>query len=267
MILFLDIGGSITRIAPGERTGEVSLEMFPTPPDFESGIEAIRAAGIRLIPGAPGVVIAGIAGHVENDVLVRAPNLPDWEGKDIAGALSLAFGAPAHVLNDAVLGGLGEAHKGAGVGAHILLYMALGTGIGASRIVDGKPDVTVGTETGHQSLVVSGTLIEAEDLVSGKALLKKYGKPAKEITDKAIWDECAKTFAPVLLNTILHFAPDLVVIGGSLVKGNSLSVEKVAEELAKIGGHLSSIPPIKEATLGDAAGLYGAQAYASQILP
>lgn len=266
MMLFLDIGGSITRIAQGERVGDVSATLFPTPQDFNEAIKTIHSEGTKILKAPPEAIIAGIAGHVEHDVLVRSPNLPQWEGRDVAETLSKVFNAPAHVLNDAVLGGLGEAHKGAGVGAHILLYIALGTGIGASRIIDGKPDLTVGTETGHQTLAINGVLTEAEDIVSGKALFKKYGVPAKEITDKAVWDACARAFAPILLNTLLHFAPDKVVIGGSLVKEHALSVEKVSEELAKIGGHLPLIPPITKAVLGDSAGLYGAQAYAVQVL-
>ncbi len=62
------------------------------------------------------------------------------------------------------------------------------------------------------------------------------------------------------LNTsIVHWSPDVVVLGGSLM--NKISIEKVRENLTKILTAFERLPKIKIGTLGDECGLYGALHY------
>lgn len=265
MILLIDVGGSQTRVAVAPQQGDLpSPIIFPTDQDFDAGINKIaEAAGV----GPFKAVVMGCTGQLSKQgELLKSPNLTGWEDHDLKNVLHERFNAPAFVLNDAQLGAMGEAIAGAGQGSDSLLYMTLGTGMGFARVVGGQPDLTVGSEAGHQYIMLNGKLVEAEDLISGKALFKRLGTHGEDIHDEAVWSECARMAAVPLFNTILHFAPDTVVIGGSLVKEGSLSVEKIAAEVATIGGYLSSLPVIKHATLGDLAGLYGAQAYARTVL-
>lgn len=264
MMLLIDVGGSNTRVAIAAREGAIEHPViFPTEKDFDAGINKIaETAAVLLHDEKPEAVVMGITGLVSaQGELIKSPNLEGWADRDLKNVLSERFDAPAFVLNDAQLGATGEAAVGAGMGVRVLLYMTLSTGMGAARVIDGMPDLTVGSETGHQNIIVDGMPTEAEDLVSGNALIKRYGKRGEDIRDEKIWDECARLFAIPLYNTILHFAPDSVVIGGSLVKDGSLSVIKIEEELKKIAVRLPKVPPVTRATLGDLCGLYGAQAY------
>lgn len=267
MLLIIDIGGTVTRIS-GTQGAHSLLPpiLFPTEPDIDAGIARIAHHAKKLGIPSPKRVVAGIAGEVSpRGVLLKGPNLSGWEHEDVAGKLSREFNAPTDVLNDAVLGGLGEAHDGAGKHAKTLLYVTFGTGIGISRVLHGKPDISIGTEAGHQYLLLDNTLMEAEDLVSGKALRHRYGKPGEEIHDPAIWKECAHYAAVVVYNSMLHFAPDKVVIGGALTKEGSLSVEDIELNVAKMNKHITALPQIVRGTLGDIAGLYGARAYAREL--
>lgn len=265
MMLLIDIGGSMTRVSAEQEKGVLLPPLiFPTEPDIDAGIARISHAARTLLSSEePHLVVAGIAGQVTKDgVLRKGPNLPLWEGHDIREKLSREFGAPSYVANDAVLGAMGEAHDGAGRNASVLLYMTFGTGIGAARVIDGKPDFTIGTETGHQFIWYGETLIEAEDLVSGRALKQKYGATGETLRDPKLWKEHARLAAVALYNTCLHLLPDTVVLGGSLMKEGSLSSEDIELRLAEIGRRLSPLPKVIHGTLGDIVGLHGARAYA-----
>lgn len=265
MMLLIDVGGSNTRIAVSERDGTIeNPAIFPTEKEFDAGINKIvETAATLLAGGKPEVVIIGITGQVSDaGELIKSPNLPTWEDRDLKNVLYERFDAPAYVLNDAQLGAAGEATAGAGKGASVVLYMTLGTGIGFARTIDGMPDLTIGSETGHQYIDIDGEhLVEAEDLVSGRALKEKLHIGGEDMHDTAVWEEYARLAAIPLYNNILAFAPDAVVVGGSLVKDGSLQVSILAEHVGKIATHLTRMPTIVRATLGDLCGLYGAQAY------
>lgn len=270
MILLIDVGGSVTRVAVSEREGDIATPiLFPTEKGFDTGINKIAETAEALLHGEkPEMVVAGITGQVsKNGELIRSPNLTGWEDHDIKNVLFERFDAPAYVFNDAVLGGVGEANAGAGKGAGVLLYMTLGTGIGFARTIGGVPDLTIGSETGHQYIDIDGKhLVEAEDMVSGRALTARLGVGGEEIHDRTVWEEYARLAAIPLYNNILAYAPDRVVVGGSLVKEGSLSVSALAKHVHKIGAHLIQIPDIVPGTLGDLCGLYGAQAYARTVV-
>lgn len=238
--------------------------MLDTPADFDAGVAAFTDAALRVAHGRPiaGGMI-GIAGLISSDrqVLLRSPHLRGWEKKNIVSAFGQALGAPVRFENDVALGALGEAQSGAGVGASIVAYLAVGTGVGGARIVDGRIDrAALGFEIGHQLLGIDANAPEWEALVSGSGLAQRYGKPPPEITDPAVWNECADHFAHGLYNTILHWSPERVVLGGSLFNSHAIPLEHVQTTLRSIARALPEIPDIRLAALGDRSGLYGALA-------
>jgi glucokinase len=265
MMLLIDVGGSNTRVAVSEREGNIGNPViFPTEKDFDTGINKIAETAAALLHNEkPEAVVMGITGQVSKaGELLKSPNLSTWEDRDLKNVLFERFDAPAYVLNDAQLGAVGEATAGAGKGASVVLYMTLGTGIGFARTIEGQPDLTIGSETGHQYIDIDGEhLVEAEDVVSGRALKEKLHVGGEDVHDPMVWEEYARLAAIPLYNAILAYAPDAVVVGGSLVKEGSLSVSKLAEHVEKIATHLTHMPSITHATLGDLCGLYGAQAY------
>lgn len=267
MILISDIGGSHMRIAISEAPGLLEDPFIcDTPADFDSAVVVFANTAREIAKGRPitgGAV--GIAGLLSTNrqVLLKSPHLRGWEGKNIEEAFSKAVGVPIHFENDVALGALGEAKSGAGVGVFILAYIAVGTGIGGARVVDGRIDrTTFGFEMGHQRLGIGMSAPEWEELVSGSGLGKKYGKPSSEIKDPAIWNECADNFAIGLYNAILHWSPERVVLGGALFNFNAIPLERVKVTLQSINTALPELPDIQLAKLGDRSGLYGATFFA-----
>jgi predicted NBD/HSP70 family sugar kinase len=263
MIVVADIGGSNMRVAVSDARG-ILEEPFvcDTPADFDTAVAIFAKTARNMARGRPitGAAV-GVAGILSRNrrALLKAPHLRGWENKNIADAFESALGVPIRFENDAALGALGEAVFGAGSGVSILAYIAVGTGVGGARVVDGKIDrTTFGFEMGHMKLGVGADAPEWEELVSGSGLGKKYGKPSSEIKDLSIWNECADAFALGLYNTILHWSPERIVLGGALFNECAIPLARVKITLHSINTALPILPEIRLSKLGDKSVLYGA---------
>jgi len=279
MHLLFDIGGTKMRLAISR-----DLESFEdplildTPDSYEEGIKLLIDSA-RKLSGGENIKSAagGVAGPLnkEKTKLVGGPNLGDWVGNTIAQDISLGVGAPVYLNNDTALVGLGEAHAGAGGGFSVVAYITVSTGVGGVRVVDGVIDeASIGFEPGHQIIDADKTLCpecegnDLESLISGTAIEKRFGKKPYEIKDEKLWEETLPEFlAYGLNNTVMHWSPDVIVLGGSMVVGDpAISVpatEKYLKDIVKI---IPKIPEIKSAQLGDLGGLHGAVRYLKQIV-
>jgi len=275
MFLIFDIGGTKMRLAVSrdEKNFE-EPKIFQTPKDFNEGMSLFEKTVLKLSDGEKIKAVAGgIAGPLngKKEMLVNSPNLPGWVKKPLKKTIEKFIGVPTNIENDAAIVGLGEAVVGAGRGYSIVAYITVSTGVGGARIVDGKIDKNVmGFEPGHQIIEINGTLCPTcgipghlEGYVSGMAIMQKYGKNPEDITDDGIWDEAAYYLAFGVHNSILHWSPDVVVLGGSMMK--SIPLEKVTDNLHKILTIFPKAPTVKRAELGDIGGLYGALSMAQNI--
>ncbi|MGO9803543.1 MAG: ROK family protein [Steroidobacteraceae bacterium] len=133
-ILVIDIGGSHVkfRIAPRGVSGK-----FPS--GTKLGPERMVRELAQRLPGlAYDAVAIGYPGLVFRGSIAGEPhNLgPGWVGFDFAAALR----APVRIVNDAAMQAIGSYHGGR------MLFLGLGTGLGATLIIDG---VVEPTEIGH----------------------------------------------------------------------------------------------------------------------
>ena len=87
---------------------------------------------------ALGVIVPGI--YRADRGTVWAPNIPDWDDYPLLDALRDMLGSEIRVVIDSDRAGyiLGEAWCGAARGARNAIFLAVGTGIGAGILVDGK---------------------------------------------------------------------------------------------------------------------------------
>lgn len=262
------------RLASSDGKSILKTVILDTPANFEEGIKLFKKAAEELVPGETIEKAAGgVAGTLEKDKssLSRAPHLPGWVDMPLKDRLSEALNAPVFLENDSAMVALGEATEGAGKDFGIVAYLTISTGVGGARIVGGKIDEnSSGFEPGHQIIDPANALChtcengELESYVSGTAVEKRFGKKPYEILDSAIWDETAKFLALGLHNTIVHWSPDIVVLGGSMMKEIGIPVERVKYYLEKTLNIFSILPKIKKAELGDVGGLHGALEYLKQ---
>jgi glucokinase len=96
----------------------------------EHGSSPGALAGIGVSCGSPLDRFAG--------VIQAPPNLPTWVDVPIGAILSQEFGCRCSLENDANAGAVAEHRFGAGQGVENMVFLTLGTGLGAGIICDGR---------------------------------------------------------------------------------------------------------------------------------
>ncbi len=92
---------------------------------------------------------------------------------------------------------------------------------------------------------------------SGSALKRLHGKNPIEVEGTPEWSAAMDWLAIGLTNSILHFSPEIVVIGGGMTKHKDIFFSPLKDSLKK---YLVYVPlvPIVPAGLGQDSGLIGA---------
>ena len=260
MYLLFDIGGTKFRYAISRDRETIDEPVIvPTPKTYEEILETFRKIQKGLNKEELDAVVLGIAGSQdkEHTQILHSKNLPQVIRMPLKKDLERIFGSSVLLENDAIIAGIGEAVYGAGKGHRIVAYMTVSTGVGGARIVDGRSDVNaMGFEPGKQIIEQGENL---ESLISGTGVKERYGKDPREIRDEKTWNDISRLLAMGLNNTIIHWSPDIVVLGGSMILGEpSIPLDVMKKYLQDILTTFPQLPPIEKAALGDSAGLYGA---------
>jgi glucokinase-like ROK family protein len=290
----LDLAGNMLRRAsvrsePGERGFAILVKL----------LEDLLLSSAPTEP-RPGVIVLGVPGVVDpqDGRVVSAPTL-DWRDFPLKGRLEEHFRVPVLVENDVNLHALGEHWRGAGQGILNLVCVFVGTGIGAGIIVGGE--LYHGThwsagEIGHflpnvrylgQEFAGFGCLEQlasgygiaqrGRDAVlagNGKGILAQAGSPEDieaihvlaacregDRTARQIVDEAQRQLAMALANLACVLNPEVIVLGGGIVKSDVLDLDLLREWVFKA---VPVAPRIVVSTLGSDAGLLGAVALALQ---
>lgn len=269
MKIIADIGGTKTRIAcSNDLLGFSEPVIYDTPREYAVGIRrfietAQKIAGSEHIDG----VQIGIRGTIvrERGAIKDSHILTDWSEKPLCHEIAVALSAHVDIENDVATVAMGEAHFGAGKDTSIVAYITVSTGVNGCRIVDGKIDRSrQGFEIGGQYLNIEPT-ITFEEMVSGTTVSRQYKMHPKDLgKDHELWQELAQLCAYGVHNTILHWSPDKVVLGGSMFNEIGISVPLVAENIKKIMTKFPNVPEIVHSSLGDVGGLWGAIAILRQ---
>ena len=217
-----------------------------------------------------------------------------WGFKEVTKELTELTGLPSKAGNDANVAALGEMWKGGGQGAKNLILVTLGTGVGGGIIVNEKI-VTgahgAGGEIGHAFVNPAETkacncgnkgCLEQYASATGIARLAKEAlesetedsvlRTVKNISAKSVFDaykegdvlagKIVDKFAAYLGNALAVFAcvsdPDVFVIGGGVSKAGQVLIDAVEKYYKAHAFTASKETPIKLATLGTDAGIYGA---------
>ncbi len=206
-----------------------------------------------------------------------------WQNFDIVGTLKSHFNLPIGFDTDVNGAALGETYFGGATGLKNVLYMTIGTGIGAGALVEGNlVHGMLHPEMGHIS--VNKHLDDhfegvcpfhkdcLEGLASGTALEKRYHKKGQDLTDKSIWQLEAYYIAQALVNYILILSPEKIILGGGVSKNQQLLDEVRINVKKLLNGYIQTniieninsyiINPL----LGDNAGLMGALALGLKAL-
>ncbi|NLT45183.1 ROK family protein [Mesotoga sp. BH458_6_3_2_1] len=142
-ILGIDIGGTKTAVVLGdEDLNIIRRREFPTEPDsgFENFVERlsfeIDALVEREVPARAGVSVGGPM-DANTGTLYNPPHLR-WGTVNIVEPLEERFHFSVTAQHDGRAGALAESILGAGKGFSNIIFLTLGTGLGAGIIIDGK---------------------------------------------------------------------------------------------------------------------------------
>ncbi len=227
MFLLGDVGGTKTRIALSRNLKDIDeIFVFETKEKYKDFLKVIEKFKERKIKQT----CFGFAGNFDKkkERLIYAPNLKDYEGRNLNKDLERILKCKVILENDAVLAGLGEAHFGAGKNYRIFSYLTFSSGIGGVKIFNYKVDENVfGFEPGHSLFLLNFRVStrevrvsprEAEDLIGGKSLENFLNKRLEEIKDKKFWREITKLYALFLINVSLFWSTEVIIIGGGISK-------------------------------------------------
>ena len=297
MIAAVDIGG--TKIAVGmvdENGHALSRLECPTYPErgyaaaLERTVELLRQAAQQAKCEITGIGI-GSTGPVDpvTGEIGNVNHFPEWEGENPVRDLESKFGVRVAMENDADAAALGEAGWGAGKNKSRLIYVTVGTGIGAGLILDGQLYRGAGNahpEIGHHQIDPSGPACLCgfrgcwESLAAGPAMANWVKSTAPvdyphlhELTGKRVCELARAGDALArkaveretyylglgMANLVTMFAPDAIVLSGSVMKSADLFMDGIRK---MIGESCAFVPwqkvELSLATLGDDANLIGA---------
>ncbi len=244
MPVFFDIGSSKIRVA-SLAGGETLTEplVTATPADGAPAVLEALAELVAELPQPVETLVGGVTRKIPLD----------------AAQLTARFKVPAVVENDTALVGLGEAVRGAGRGQAIVVYITVSTGVGGVRVINGQIDQSrLGFEPGHQIINYLDPEKTLEDYVSGRAIERAQGQPPKTITDPELWSRLSQLVGYGVYNSILHWSPDMVVLGGGMFGSPGLSLPEVRQTVKQRLKIFSTCPNIVAAELGQFGGLHGA---------
>jgi predicted NBD/HSP70 family sugar kinase len=278
----IDMGGSNVRVelrnslqSNDKPLGGTQLKMSKPADDadkqeldrcFNTDIHALgEAIGSLMEDKFPSAIGLAVAGKVAPDrtTLHGAGNVRHWVGQPFVEILSEWFGCPVVLGNDAEAAGLAEALYGHGQGVDEFLSLIWGTGVGGCFIFDnaeGSPYAKPG-EPGHVPTGIStprlcgcGRYDCVESHCGGDGILKKYGRPAEELTHDE-WLEVAEKMLKGVYATMLVPVPWIFCSGGVACKQPWLleHLETRLQDELKI----VEPPKLKVSAFGESAGLLG----------
>ncbi len=219
-----------------------------------AGGEPARAVGIAI----PGIVLDGTQ-------VSLCANLPMLSGATTRDELSKRLGRPVFLENDANAAALAEAWHGAGRGANSLLFVTIGTGLGAGVVLGGhiwSGETGYAGEIGHFQIDPDGATCgcgsrgclqtiagaqgwarRARDAMAGRASkLQDKALDQKSIIEAAsegdpvaaeVVSGAAQALGIALGAAISLLNPARVVIGGEAATVGTYLVERISQEVQR----------------------------------
>ena len=157
-----------------------------------------------------------------------------WQHFNLLGTIRDALQVPVELETDMNGACLGELTFGCAKGLDSVVYVSIGTGIGAGIAVNGQLlHGMIHPEAGHMllrrhprdgyegSCPFHATCFEG--LASGPAIEERWGRPAEELHNNAtVWEMESHYIAQAMVNLILIMSPRAIILGGGVMKNEAL---------------------------------------------
>lgn len=269
---------------------KITSQIIEVVKNLESIVEKDKAK-IRAI----GIAIPGIVYHASGTVW--APNIPGWEHYPLRDHLRREMTIPTVLDSDRSAYVLGEQWCGIARGLRDVVFLAVGTGIGAGIIVDGvlcrgSEDIAgavgwfaldpvfreeyaemgcfeaeaSGNSVARKAiqLIKKGELSTMSDLVKGNwddisAEIVSEAARRSDVLAKKVIDSAIKYLSMGIANIVSILNPQMIVLGGGLFQSGDLLLDPIRAEFRRWAQPIAAKNvKIELTSLGEDAGLYGA---------
>jgi predicted NBD/HSP70 family sugar kinase len=300
-VLAADLGATHGRLAVATAAGDVLAETV-IESSIAKGPSSVLStvhqafAELLMTSGRTRRSLSGIGLGVPGPVdwttgrIARSISMPGWDDYPVRDELANHYGLPTVVDNDANLLGLGEQRR-IYPEAHLILFVKIGTGIGASVIVDGallRGSDSAEGDIGHAKIIgveetcscgARGCLAAT---ASGRAMvrdLRRLGHDPSTTRDVValvragepdavrIVTAAGRAVGDVLSTAVSLLNPDVVVIGGDIAHAHEHFMLGVRDTLLARSQPLATARLVIAPTvLGDRAGITGATAMVADAI-
>lgn len=282
-VLVADLGGTKIAAARVEQSGRITHRVVAaTPPEGGTAVVDALAQLLRQLPAnsvrALGVDVPGLA---RAGGIVWAPNIRGWERMPLGRLLARRFHLPVLVESDRNAFVTGEAWLGSARNRRDVVFVAIGTGIGAGiisggRLIRGHAELAgclgwmatrdrflpeykmVGCLESHAAgpgiaraaQRVFGGSIDAREVV---ALARRGERRARQVIHEAGCD-----LGRALANVVDVLNPEMIVIGGGVAAAGNLLLNPARATLMQWAQPLAARRvQIRRSRLGSRSGLLG----------
>jgi len=292
-----DLGGTHLKYGLTDSTGNIIFNSkTATPPTITELLKLLeklwddlkrkekrKVAAIGF--GFPGIF------SLDQQRILQSPNYAELDNFDLIPALSEFIEVPFWVNNDANMAAFGEYKCGAGQGAHSLIFLTIGTGLGAGIILDGKlwrGKCGFAGELGHVTVNPEGEMCNCggqgclETEVSAPKIVRNYNmmrKKDEKISGEEVFARAKKGemaarqafaqaghFLGIGLGIAMNLLnPDKILLGGAVMSAGKLLLSPALEEVKRRSYKASyKCCTIEKASLGNKAGFLGAALWARE---
>jgi glucokinase len=292
-VVAVDIGGTDIKSALVNEAFEViATSSIPTPKEDPTGAQTLKVVA-ELVKGfskehtidAVGLAVLGVFDDALG--ICRWSGNLGWKNFSIRDQLQALLNIPVAAGHDIRTAGVAEHRSGAATGYQNSIFIAIGTGIAAALVIDGKIRYADGFagEVGHINVngsfdCVCGKRGCLEAASSALAISKAYEartglqKSTAEIAQlvstadvdaTSIWNEAALALARGCETLITILAPEAIIFGGGLALSGDLLLKPVKDYLNS-SLTFQRVPELKVAHYGVKAGTIGSAMLAFDLV-
>lgn len=273
----VDLGGTKISVAVVDGEGRV-LDRTKQPArksSLEETVEQVAELAGGHDVSAIGLCVPGIYFPATGNAW--APNLWGWEEVPLRRALEERLRVPITIDSDRAAYVVGEQWRGAARGLGDVVFLAVGTGIGAGilsggRLIRGADDIAgaVGwfaLDPRKEEIYGQLGCFEAE--AAGPAVARRGGAANAEAVVEAarrgdaqamaVLEETARWLGMGIANLVSLLNPRMVVLGGGLMQAGDLLLERIRSEMLEWAQPIAARRVrIELSELGEDAGVLGA---------
>lgn len=282
----VEAGGTKFNCAIADETGAIRAQTRVPTQDPATTLSAVReffrgAAGGDVQFAAIGIGAFGpvvLNKHSARYGFIGRTPKAGWSNTDLAGMLAREFSCPVGFDTDVNAAALGEHRWGAGQDVASLVYVTVGTGIGAGVLVDGAPlHGLMHPEMGH--MLPRRPALDAdfagicpfhrdclEGVASGPAIVARSGAQLWQLDGAhPQWELEADYLGQLCAHLVLAVSPQRIVMGGGVLSQSRLLPLIRRRLLHWLGGYVDRSEILADAdryiappALGEQAGVLGA---------